>query len=583
MEARSGEGVLAPSGWRRFRPELGLALGALCVGAVVFGLMRLTWPSPLPAQLERRLLQTSDMLLALATTVCTFVVAWSFTLGARREDPVSVRHRWRSFLGLWALFAVVFLTWWVGEWPGHYISDSRQSLRVSSEFRVEPWLSTFWGIWAHGLHRATGQFSTTTLFNVLVFAVVLADFFSLLLHLGLSRRVGGLFIALVVTSIPLGVLVIFVSHDILNALLRLGIALILLRAMVRRSLTGRSGVTPVTLPALVLLTATATFLRGDSLALVLYVPVVLVLSRQVRVALAVAVLVGTVGLMQVFRRGIEPRLLVEWPEIKQRYTLTLLLNPLGFMVNNHYFTPDPEGDKAAMEEVVAYSCLRDRYLLEESPCYWDALHPPVTPEKMAELKRVYFRMARDNPALLLSNRLITFAGVLGLSVRVPPPFIPHRETADVNAAYSPAGAQLLAEHGLDPAKAPQSIARVTHWLRDASWPEALGGRYLFFPWNGLPALLLALWLVSRWRTLPVSAVTAGAILGPAAMVFLAAPASHPSYVTDLWVFGYLAVPLAWFEARVLRARVAAQPPSAGGEGGAAGPVDVAPAHLRHNG
>jgi len=523
------------------------------------------------------------MLLALVASVLTFVTAWSFTVGARREDPVSVRHRWRAFLWLWGLFAAIFLAWWAGEWPGHYISDSRSSLRVSSQFQVDPWLSTFWGIWAHALHRATGQFSTTTLFNVLVFSVLLADFFSLLLHLGLSRKVGGFFIALVVTSIPLGLLVIFVSHDILNALLRLGVALILLRAMVRRTLTGRSGVTPITLPALVLLTATATFLRGDSLALVLYVPVVLVLSRQVRLALAVAVLVGTVGLMQVFRRGVEPRLTVFWPEITQRYTLSLLLNPLGFMVTNRYFTMDPEGDKAVMDAVVTYSCLRDRYVLEESPCYWEALNPPVTPEKMAELKKLYVRMALDNPALLFSNRVITFAGTLGLSVRAPPPFIFGREVADADVVYSAEGARLVAEHGLDPAKAPRALARVTHWLRDASWKVTRGRTSLYFPWNGVPALLLTLWLVSRWRTLPVSAVTAGAVLAPAFMVFLAAPASHPSYVTDLWVFGYLAIPLAWFEARVLRTRAAAQPPSAGGEGGDAGALDVAPAHLRHNG
>ncbi|WP_163867640.1 hypothetical protein [Myxococcus eversor] len=570
-----------PGGWRRFVPSGGLVLLALLAGGIVFGAMRLTWPeTPLPVR-ERRLLQTSDMLLALVMAVGTFLVAWCLTLGARREDPTSVRHRWRLFLGLWAVFALPLLLWWVGEWPGHFHSDARQSLLVSSQYHVDPWLSSLWGIWAHGLHRATGQFSATSLFNVVILAALLADFFSLLLHLGLSRRVGTLFIALVVTSVPLGLMVINLSHDIINALLRLGIALILLRVLTRRKLTGRSGLTPVTLPVLALLTAVATLFRGDSMALVLYVPAALLFSRQVRVGAAVALLLGTVAINQVFRRGVEPRLLQPWVEMPQYYAMSLLLNPLGFMVTNHYVTRTPEEDKAVIEAVVAHSCLKDRYVIEESPCYWDSLRPPLLPEKMAALRSVFLRMVRDNPALMLSNRLITFAGTLGLSPRAAFPVLPGREAYPPEQVFGMAGVELLQKHGQEASRAPQAVARVTHWLRDASLPTH-GGRSLYFPWNGLPALLLTLWLVSRWRTWPVSAVTAGAVLAPALLVFIAAPASHPTYVADLWVFGYLAVPLAWFEARVPRTKSAA-PLSADGEGGSAGAVDPAVTDLRHHG
>ncbi|MFY2562671.1 hypothetical protein ACN469_34075 [Corallococcus terminator] len=583
MVVRSqGEATDSTRQGRRLPPGTGLVSLALLAGGIVFGAMRLTWPSaPIP-RLERHLLQTSDMVLALLVAVSTFMVAWSFSQGARREDPVSIRHRWRLFLGLWAVLATPLLLWWVGEWPGHFHSDARQSLLVSSELRVEPWLSTLWGIWAHAIHRATGQFPFLSLFNVVVLAALLADFFSLLLHLGLSRRVGGLFIALVVTSVPLGLLAINLSHDTINALLRLGIALILLRVMSRRALTGQPGLTPVTLPSLVLLTALATLLRGDSLALLLYVPAVLLLTRQVRVGVAVAVLLGTMALNQGVRRGIEPRLVEPQPERAERYGLSLLLNPLGFMVANNYVTATPEEDKATIQALVAYSCLRERYVLEESPCYWFDLQPPITAEKMARLRSLVFRMARDNPALMLSNRLVTFAGILGLSSRATFPVMGQRETTPPEHVYSANGAELLRRHGLEPSRAPQALARVTHWLREASIPYKQG-RWLYFPWNGLPALLLTAWLVSRWRTLPLSAVVAGAILAPAALVFVAAPASHPSYVTDLWVFGYLAVPLAWFEARVLRARTSSRNSSAGGEGGSAGAVDAAPAHLSHHG
>lgn len=541
---------------RRARPAwLGPALLAVLAGLLVFGLMRLTWPAPAGTQLQRRLLQLSDLLLALVSAglVGALVTSVLRARDARIQDPVSVWHRSRLFLLMWVVFTVPLVLWWVGEWPGHYYSDVRASLRASSDYRVDAWLSSFWGIWAHGLHRATGSYPILALVNVVILGALLADFFSLLWHLGLSRRVGGLFTVLVVTSVPVGLLVICLSHDILNGLLRLAIALVLLRVLVRRALTGQSGVTPLTLPTLAVLTAVATLLRGDSMALLLYVPGILLLTRQVRVGAALVLLVAIVGGNQFYRRVIERRVWPELGELPARYGVSLLLNPVGFMIQNGYLTRTPEEDRAALNDVVDYQCMVEHYRLTEPGCYWTTLKPPITQEKLKALQGFFLRSVRDNPGLYLSNRLATFAGTLGMDPRILWPFQYRREQYLPEHLYGAGDVPFLASQGLLPARAPQAVARVTHWLRDASFPSE-GGRFFYFPWNGVPALLLTLWLVSRWRTLPVSAAVAGAIAAPAALVFLAAPASHPTYVADLWVFGYLAVPLAWFEYKVLRAR-----------------------------
>jgi hypothetical protein len=556
--------VTTPPGPRRPLPGwVGPTGLAVLAGGIVFGLMRLTWPHPAGTVFQRRLLQTSDLLLALvaAAVVGALLASLRRARDPRVQDPVSVRHRRGLFLGLWALFAIPLVLWWVGEWPGHLYSDVRASLRMSLAYTVDPWLSYLWGIWAHAIHRASGSFPIIGLVNVLIFSALLADFFSLLLHLGLSRRVGGLFIVLVMTSVPLGLLAICMSHDILNGLLRLGVALTLLRVLVRRQLTGGPGVTPLTLPLLAVIITAATLLRGDSMALLLYVPAVLLLTRQVRVGAALALLLVTVGANQAFRRGIEPRL-IEWrDEMPYRYAVSLLISPLGFMLQNDYYTRTPQEDREAIHAALTYECMRDRFVMAEPECFWTSLRAPITPEKVAGMRRVFLTAVRDNPGLYLANRVALFVSTLGMEPRGLWPFIHQREAVDPVAFYGPHDPAMMASLGLVHTRAPQAVARVTHWLRDASYPDR-GGRFLYFPWNGLPALLLALWLLSSWRTLPVSAALAGAILAPAAAVFLAEPASHPSYVTDLWVFGYLALPLAWFEHKVLRPRHAASRPAA---------------------
>jgi hypothetical protein len=99
---------------------------------------------------------------------------------------------------------------------------------------------------------------------------------------------------------------------------------------------------------------------------------------------------------------------------------------------------------------------------------------------------------------------------------------------------------------------------MTRKIRDWSHPSGGIASPGYWIWNGVPALVLLLLLAATWRKNPISAAVAGIILVPLVLVFGAAPASHTSYVTDLWVFGYLAIPLLVFERTALKARAAAE-------------------------
>lgn len=518
--------------------------------------LRLGLHTAVANKIARNVVRTQDVLLALLVAWLVFVVGSLW--GTRPHDePAGLRLRERA--PVFGLLLVVFLTplllWFVGEWPGHLRSDMLQSVAVSSRHEVDPWLSTLWGLYAGAVHRITGNFTLLSVLNILLLSWVLADVFSLLLRLGLPRWGAVPFVLLLVTSVPLGLLAINLSHDILNGFLKIALVATLLRVLVRGRLSGRPGARPGTLVLLGALVLATALLRGENIVLLVYVPALLLLTRQAR-PLAVGLLVlALVAGHLTFRRALEPMLTGPWlnnSDFRNRYQLTLLLNPLGFMAMNHAYSPTPEQDREVVSRAVSWECLVERTLIWEPPCYWTDLRSPLTDENLAGVKRVFVRTALDNPGLFLANRVAVFAGNLGVAPQVIPPFIPEREQADPAQLYRP-HAEVMAREGLVPPP-PNALSRLTHAVRDGSYPrEGLRSARAVL-WTSLPAFLLLVGLLVTWRRNPMCAALAGVLAVPLGPFFLAAPASHITYLTDLWVFGYLAVPLLLFERRVLGAR-----------------------------
>jgi hypothetical protein len=556
----------------RHLPWLGLVLfvATLLVLALCF-------PAPMATRLQRHFVRSGHVILAL-------ISSWLLTQGVRtvlelwrerqtgvvqdeeRAARLLIRDRAWLFLGLFVLFATPLLLWFVGEWPGHFTSDERSTLASSRALKADPWLSTLWGLFAGAVHRLSGNYTTLSVINILLLSWVLADVFSLMLKHGLSRRVAAVFVLLIVTSIPVGTLSIFLSHDILTGFLKLSIIAVLMRMLVRSALLrGRPGSTTGSLVLLSVLIVATSLLRGENIALYLYIPALLLVTRQARPLVIGAMVLGLLGGNLLFRRGVEPWVNDPWyqgEEFKNRYALSLMLNPIGFMLTNDYFTPTREEDRKAISDLVAWECINGKPDVYEPGCYWSHLRFPISTERINALKRVYVSSILNNPAIFLANRVIVFFGHLGINTR--PRFHLHfdREQYTDQQLYWGRADIMEVEGLLFERENASALSRMTRKLRDWSAPRGGFTSAGYWIWNGVPAFALLLFLAATWRKNPISAALAGVILVPLGLVFGAAPASHINYVTDLWVFGYLAIPLLVFERKALKARVAAGSPTA---------------------
>lgn len=566
MRQMESSGAPTGAGWRT-RAGWKWALAAVGLFGLLFAVLRVALPVPVEEPYLVRVSLAQDVLLAGLFTALLWR-AGRFVLELRdllplpadpreREALLLVRDRAGSFALLFVLFATPLLLWFLGEYPGHLFTDQLQSLYISSLHRVDPWLSSFWGLYAGAIDRASGdRFATLVVLNILLLSWVLADSFSLMLRYGLSRRVAVPFVVLLMSSIPVGLLSINLSHDILAGFLKLAVQAVLLRVFVRGALRGgQPGTSVGTLALLGVLVLCSAFLRGENLALYAYIPAVLLLTRQARWRAVAVWGVCIVAGNLLFRQAVEPAVLHPLQlqsDLKERYTLTLLLNPLSFMVTNDYYSATPEEDRRIISELVQWDCVVQRSTPYELPCYWGSVVAPVTKEKIAALRRVYVLAALNNPGLYLASRSSTFFATLGLTPAPIYPFLPGRESVPDATLYGQ-HTELVAARGLlFERDNPGVLSRLTHRLRDWSFPHRGVQSPGYFIWNGLPALLLLLGLLATVRSHPVSAAIAGVSGSTLVLFFLATPASHVTYLADLWVFGYLAVPLLVFERTGLR-------------------------------
>jgi hypothetical protein len=281
-----------------------------------------------------------------------------------------------------------------------------------------------------------------------------------------------------------------------------------------------------------------------------------VLSRRLRwPAAASAALVMLAGVF-VFRSVIDPALWtneLRGTDIRNKYKVTLLLNPISFMYANHYYTPTPQQDREAISNVVGW----ERFVSEYNPLniasYWDNVPHRVDHERIAGFTRVYVESALNNPGLFLSNRVAVFCGCLGVNGACLYPFLPHREEIDRRIVFRGFEAEIRRQ-GLAPANAPpNALARLTKAIRDWSYPEKGFRSPGYFIWNTWPALALLIGLLVTWRSNPRAAAIALIFAAPVSLVFLGVPEAHFKYLTALYFFGFLSIPLAVFD-RVLQKR-----------------------------
>lgn len=492
------------------------------------------------------------------------VVAWMLTkigcaLGIipceRDPAPLALRSRWRAMVLLFAIFAAPLLVWFVGEWPGCPGWDESEMLDNALNFKAHSWLSTSFSVYAVSILRVFGQYTVIAVVNIAILSWALADLFSLVLAMGVRRVYVLPFVALLATSIPLGLTACNMTHDILTAFLKIVLAVALLNLFVRSRLLRAPGGTGAALRYVGVLTLLVSCLRTENVALLAFIPLLLLLTRQARPAAVLGLIAALVGGTFLYRGVVRPGL--DGPQVREtdmyrRYGLYLLYGPVGFMVKHNYYSPTPEEDRRAIADVIDYDALVGKYNAFTFLDYVQATKPYVSKEQQRAFERVYVSSAINNPGLFLAHRLMVFMRCIEGHPHTWYNFVPHREAWTDAQLCAPPYTGFFPRHGMAfERENPSALSRVTHRLRDLSYPAGFRspGYYL---WNAIPALGLMLLGLLSFRRLPVTASVCGVVGAPLALLILAAPQGQFKYIADLYILGFLIVPIVLLEAGPLR-------------------------------
>lgn len=524
------------------------------VGALAFLLTHSLLPGPDVSTLgveeavqAHRVHDTSNALVAiLASWIALSLrsLIQNFRAGAQ-SDPVSVARRLRLFAMFFVPLLLALGGWWVGEWPGHWKTDEAYLYQQAVRGQAEPWLSTAYSVYAVTMLRFLGNYTLVSLVNAAIVAAALADVLSLLVHAGVRRWVAALLLVLACSSIPLGLLATSLSHDLLSAALRLSLAALVLRAVVRTTLAPQASAPPLGIGHAFILTSFAVSLRGENVVLVILVPLLLAAARAIRPARAATLCFLLVIAAWLCRGPLTRNLANPDPDRESRYTLTLVINPLSYYLANDYWTPTPEQDRTVLSKVVDLNDVTRLYTPFDIHTYWiGASHGDVTGEEMRGVKKLFVRASLDNPGLFLSSRVATVSGMLGMTPRSNLWFYDHREQRPLEQyASSNPPMQRAFDDGYKWSEHPGLIARCTHTLRDWSVPRGWTspGHWI---WNAWPSLLVLIAALTQARRTPKTALVACVIAGPFTLIALAGPASHFKYIYDLYASGFL-LPACW--------------------------------------
>ena len=311
--------------------------------------------------------------------------------------------------------------------------------------------------------------------------------------------------------------------------------------MVRRE-TGVKPARAVPLIALGTLLVLVTILRGENIVLTLCVPALLVAGRLARPLRAAALAVLVLAAVVVFRGPVSRNLIGRHPDLpdwRNRYLLTLMVNPMCFMVQNNYVTATPAEDLAILNESINMEQMPRLYTPFLIPYYWNALPARFTDEKAARFKSMFVRAVLNNPGLFLGNRVTTFVGTLGMGQPILYCVVFDRTAVTPDVLYS-GRKDVLARAGLLVDFHNQNaLQRTTSKI--CLWSIPLGGigKPGYWIWNSAPALIVVVLSLLARRWVPTAALAASVVALPLVLIFLAAPASHFRYLTDLYVLGFV--------------------------------------------
>lgn len=469
------------------------------------------------------------------------VLLWLTTFGIVYAVPPLFRRMSRPVALVFAFWTVYGGLWLLAMWPGLVMTDTHAQVVYIQSGTVWDWFSYLHSVLNMMVFDVVPHVAAFGPLQVLGMAGLMAFASAVLLEVRHNIPALAAMNAIAALSAPVVVNTLLYSRDTPYTLGLVALALYLGRSLVLKRRISPQGVAGVALA-----TGFLAAYRGDGVALLVVVPLVLLLvlrpSRGAIVrgagAFAASVLLFFVVL---------PHLVFDVYSDPHRYELSLKINPLGAVLQSNFYSQNKDEDLRQLGRVIDVEGVKELSEPSEITPFWlNKWNPEASEDDWKAFNQTADRLLRENAWTVFANRIETFGAATGLA---PGQFA----TAPLYRAnrFSYVGI----EEGIK-ADAPfpglydkgaTIISRTKAFTGAISTHSAIH-------WNFLPWMFVLLVALALWRRLPLEAVVAAVLLSRVPLIFIAAPAAQFKYYYSVHLGGIVVLGL--MLARVRREHVA---------------------------
>lgn len=422
---------------------------------------------------------------------------------------------WLVYLGL--LLAIL--------WPGLVTPDTRSVYLRAFKFPIEDWLGIFSPILYAMVLQLVPHVGFVTVLQVLCCALTLGLWDHVLRVNGASLWVRLLSQAFLFINVSFLYNVFVLNRDTLFAFSLCALLAFQVHIMLSRELPSSKYFVGLGLSSAVLCA-----LRTDGLiAVAIAFVAIFVAARANSRGLVKA---GMIFIVLFFLYVPIPSLVFGRQSDRFGYALSLMINPLGYIVNNGFKSDDAEKDLKNIDKVFSLDLLRSVQKPDEIAAYWaGGTRYRSSPDERREFYKTFLRMVWNNFGLFLEGRVITFAGSSGLQEKHGGGGV-HKEYLDKTGPNGEDLSGLVAAHPF-PGAREAVLAQVAR--TDKFEGIAMTGSALY--WNFIPYLAVFIVLSVLTPIVPVSGFAALTMVSRAALLFLLSGGSQFIYFLAL-VMGF---------------------------------------------
>ena len=445
----------------------------------------------------------------------------------------SKKDKFAFLIFLW--FVTWFSFWLYGQYPGFLFSDSLVVIRQMQELNFTNWFSALHPF----VHLLLFQFIphpiAIPIFQLLLTSFAFTYSLTLLYNFYPSKWILFLSICILSFSAPIIGLTLFYTRDTIFGIIHFLLAIVIFKLFLTKKKIDFKQTLWISL-----LTLFLALYRGEGFIVLIFVCLCFYFLYKNRLK---KFIITVLSLLILFFSLNSALPLILKAKSDGNYKLTLILNPLGYFVQNNYYTQSPQRDKEIISNVLDYEKVKQLSTPYEIPVYWaGGWYWQKTNDDFRKLYNLYNRILLENIPLFLANRIQTFLASSGFTEQG----LTYEDW--LGNERLPESMEVSKQFNLyfKPSEKLHEIQK-NILLKTKIYNGFLNGKNLF--WNFMPHLTLILIIFLLYKWIPYTALASGLILCRVPILFLINPASQFKYYYSVYLFGSIVLFLAIVEWR----------------------------------